>query len=107
MKEAEKSILSATAFISATQTVDELRRNDGDSSTDVEEVSPKQTQFKSLAIKLSSSHQSKQPKASSAQLEVRRKKDELLSQQIPDFQLGLEFWLAHVTETCDFEASGP
>lgn len=86
LKEAEKYILSACTSTPATQRGDELGRDDGDQSRDVEEVLPNRPRLRFSATKLSSSQQSKQPKANSAQQDLRKYKDELLSQQIPDFE---------------------
>lgn len=89
LKAAEKYILSVTASTPAAQRADEPERYDGDASRDADEVPPKRPRFKFLA-----SQHSKQPRASIAQQEMRKYKDELLSQQIPDFEHGLDFWLS-------------
>ncbi|XP_041965281.1 uncharacterized protein LOC121723562 isoform X3 [Alosa sapidissima] len=97
LNEAEKFVLSASTTI---KDEDELDRDYGDVSWNVvkEEPLSKRPRFRFLSAKLASSKRPKPPMTKTLQ-ELRKYKEELSSQNISDFETGMDFWLAQNSMT--------
>lgn len=98
LNEAERFVLRSAT--STTQGEDEVDKDYGDASMEdvAEEPSSKRPRFRFLSTKSTSSKLSKPPKPC-AQQEMRKYKEELSSQNMSDFECGMDFWLAQSSVT--------